>query len=212
MDSLSSTDLTKLTLDEAFNYLCRHFDSYTRLPALLELVDRMEDSDWVMLLGRLWSEFDNIGIHSDEILVEMDCQGWDMESLIDELMSPEERVAFDALPEQITIYRGYGPLNIHGISWSLDRRTAEQFSFMARYRTPEPILVTATINKSSVAALKLDRGEQESSFFFSPEEHSTYWREEQLSGPPLGPKVQQRNHLEVDILEGGNSLENLGDI
>jgi hypothetical protein len=98
-------------------------------------------------------------------------------------MNDEERMAFEALPEQITIYRGCGPKNMFGFSWSLDRKIAAKFPFSSRYWTDEPKLLTATISKNRAAALKLARREQEIIVFDYPDERPVHWTEEPLLTP-----------------------------
>jgi hypothetical protein len=55
-----------------------------------------------------------------------------MDSVIPELMNDEERTAFEALPEQITIYWGCGPKNMFGFSRSLNRQIAAKFPFSSQ--------------------------------------------------------------------------------
>jgi hypothetical protein len=80
-----------------------------------------------VLLGELWSGFNNIGFCSGDLFWAIHERVPDMDSVIPEMMSHEERVAFEALPEQITIYRGCGPKNMFGFSWSLDRGPPRNF-------------------------------------------------------------------------------------
>jgi hypothetical protein len=51
----------QLSIDDIHTILCRDYGSHDRLPALLDLADDMEGQDWLVLLGQLWSTFDNIG-------------------------------------------------------------------------------------------------------------------------------------------------------
>ncbi|NYF53923.1 hypothetical protein [Tunturiibacter gelidoferens] len=181
---MSNTNYPKpLAIDDVHTSLCKDYDSYERLPALLDVADDMADEDWLVLLGQLWSGFDNIGPCSGDLFWAIAERVPDMESAIPEMMNHEERVAFEALPEQITIYRGCGPKNIFGFSWSLGRKTAAKFPFIPRYRTDEPKLLTATISKSRAAALKLERGEQEVIVFDFHDEPSIRWTEEPLLTP-----------------------------
>lgn len=46
----------------------------------------------------------------------------------DHLMEPDERKAFKKLPEQLTIYRGFGGSRGKGLSWTLDRDKAIWFA------------------------------------------------------------------------------------
>jgi hypothetical protein len=77
------------------------------------------------------------------------------------MMSPEENAAYDALPDKVIVYRGCGKTNMMGMSWSLDREIANRFPHTQRYKVCEPLLITATVPKSRVLAVKLDRAENE---------------------------------------------------
>jgi hypothetical protein len=68
------------------------------------------------------------------------------------------------LPARVTIYRGCSPVNATGLSWSLDPAIAAKFPTHARYSPPDgqpPLLVTATVARSRIVAVKLDRDEDE---------------------------------------------------
>lgn len=174
----------QVTVDDLESRLLRKFNSYRRLPVLLRIADYLHDGgDWLALLGKLWSGFDNIGVYGDDVFNAIHERVSSIESVIPQMMSDEERVAFDALPEHITIYRGCGPRNMSGFCWSLDRGIAAKFPFMTRYRTNEPMLLTATISKRRASALKLERGEQEIIVFDYPDEPSIRWTEEPLFAP-----------------------------
>jgi hypothetical protein len=139
----------------------RYFGSYERLPAALQVEPQMEFRTWLSLLGEIWCDCHDIGIHKDSLLHVFNKRLPRPWGTVSELMDAEERLAFQALPDQITIYRGCGPHNKHGLSWSLSREVAAGFPFNYRYRTDPAILLTATINKNIAAALKLGRDEQE---------------------------------------------------
>lgn len=96
----------QLAIGDVYARLCKNYDSYERLPALLDVAEDMEGEDWLVLLGELWSGFDNIGVYGDDLLGAIHERVRDMESVIPEMMCHEERVAFEALPEQITIGAG----------------------------------------------------------------------------------------------------------
>ena len=95
-------------------------------------------------------------------------------------MDEEERAALEALPDQVTVYRGCGPDNKDGFSWSLKREVAEGFPYKALYGTDQPILLTATVLKKKIAALKLGRNEHEAILF---EMTPDCWTEEPLPKP-----------------------------
>ena len=133
-------------------------DSYTRIPLLLSWERKVPRRLFLRLLGEVWTECDNIE-HPKyfkrvwALLPDHPC--WSM-------MSLHEREALKALPETVVVYRGadegageYGP------SWSLDRRVAAAFPFLDRYRAAVPLLLTGSVRRSRIIALKLDRAESE---------------------------------------------------
>ena len=131
-------------------------NSFTRLEALIQLSFKMDRDDWLVALGQNWSCCDNV---------------WRFRTVLQRLLPPtgpvsglmtaQEQEAYAALPAILTVYRGCGARNMLGASWSLDKGIAARFPFMNRYRTPHPRLVTATVPKRDVLAVKLDREETE---------------------------------------------------
>jgi hypothetical protein len=111
--------------------LFRRFGSHERLPELLDLAHKYEGWAWLWALGELWTGFDNISIHGDQLFAEVFERAVNGVSGISQLMSDEEQAAFDALPEEIVIYRGCGTRNEFGFSWSLDHAVAAKFPFHA---------------------------------------------------------------------------------
>lgn len=150
----------KLSLEEGRKILFQ-CDSYSRLPTLIGMspISQMEYHDWYTLLGEFWSVCDNIGLYRKELRFYMflGCTP----NTVPEMMNDKERAALAALPERVTIYRGCGPLNIIGACWSLDKDTAARFPLLNRYKQNESLLVTATVRRDRIVALKLDRDERE---------------------------------------------------
>ena len=123
------------------------------------MAHRMDDADWLGLLGQEWSGFDNIGHHIDDLF---ESPLWSRQGAIPEMMTPAEQASFDALPGVITVYRGCYKANKWGFSWSLSEDTAAQFPSLNRYRQRnQALLVKATVRKQNIIALKLDREESE---------------------------------------------------
>ena len=168
-------------LDEARGWIHRCCGSDIKLEALMHLHGQMDFPDWLVLLGDLWSNCDNIGLYSEDLTYIIKEFINEPLTMIPELMSTEEKLAFDLLPKQITIYRGCGPKNKLGMSWSLRREVAERFPFTGRYRADQPTLLTAKIGKDRVAALKMERNEQEIIVVDMPESCCT---EEYITKPP----------------------------
>lgn len=78
------------------------------------------------------------------------------------LMNEEELLAYSALPQLVTVYRGITSYNIRStkaISWSLSRSTAEWFA--KRFNSDKQIVLEKKIPKSKIICIMLGRGEQE---------------------------------------------------
>jgi hypothetical protein len=73
-------------------------------------------------------------------------------------MTPEECQAFDSLPDEFMVYRGYQGDNRDGVSWTLSREAAEMFSRLREL--PEGQIIERWVKKSEVFAC-LDTDEQE---------------------------------------------------
>lgn len=168
-------------VEAAREWITANCDSTEKIPALLFLHGQIDFSEWLRLLGWFWTNCDKIGLYADDLLWIF--REWldHPDALIPELMDEEERAVYDALPEQVTIYRGCGRLNRHGFSWSLSRDVAAWFPFSARSRAEKPLLLTATIPKTRAAAVKLRGREQEVIVVGLPD---TAWTEEVLTEAP----------------------------
>ena len=156
---------------EAFAQLKKEMalgSSYERLPALLDWAMWCDGGDWLHELGSQWTGFDNVHVYADELAEAVFMHHQDGYP-ITPMMNEAELEAFDQLPEVLTVYRGCYALNKWGFCWSLDRAVAERFPFMNRYGGEgRPLLVKATLQKSQIAALKLDRSEAEIVTFERP--------------------------------------------
>jgi hypothetical protein len=130
--------------------------SYSRLETVLSLRSRMQSDEWLKLLGEMWSCCDNIGLYRLRLRSLVGTDG-----PVREMMNEAEHAAYDALPDTITVFRGCGPNNMLGASWTTDRIVAERFPFLHRYRTNDPVLVTGKAKKKNILAVKLDREEFE---------------------------------------------------
>jgi hypothetical protein len=145
------------TYDQAYKHLFRYSDSFSRLGMILGYVLLMADTDeWLRLLGENWSCCDNISEHIDDLRVLIPQNGPCLQ-----MMDEDEQRRWKELPEIVTIYRGCGARNIHGICWTLDRAVAGEFPTLNRYKVEDPLLVTATVSKRDIVALKLGREEEE---------------------------------------------------
>lgn len=142
----------------------RRANSFSRLPALIDLAWRCEWSDWLTVLGEEWTVCDNIGQFTDILLEETPFADVAESPLLYRhwLMDKGERDALNNLPETFTVWRGCYALNKWGLSWSLDRETAAAFPLKHRYQQDgKALLVKAMLRRDDVLAIKLDRKEAE---------------------------------------------------
>lgn len=150
----------KITYEQAQNYLTS-CDSYSRLPTILRMAERMDERDLFRVLGEVWSLCDNISEWADELFYQA-FRSWPPKGAYRDMMTPDEQAAYDALPDYVTIYRGCYKANKWGLSWSLSKEIAEKFPIYHRYRQEgQPLVVTARAKKRNIIAIKLDRNESE---------------------------------------------------
>jgi hypothetical protein len=145
----------RLTLEEAREILVWG-DSYERLPLAIRMCSKMGRSAWLTLVGEEWEGVDNVGRCLEILAIVLP------DHTVPEMMTEAERAALAALPEAVTIYRGADRgLNEAGFCWSLDREVAARFPFYVRYLAKDPVLVTATVPRDRIVAVKLGRNEAE---------------------------------------------------
>lgn len=145
-----------LSIEDARQALARTDHSYSRMDKLAALFFQMSVRDWHVVLGEEWNCCDNISSYRLLLRRLLPQKG-----PVAGMMTREERAVYDALPERLTIYRGCGPSNVVGVSWSLAREAAAKFPLLDSYREPHPLLITGTVSRERVLALKFGRGGDE---------------------------------------------------
>jgi hypothetical protein len=146
---------TRVTAAEAYS-AAAFADCYSRMNVLVELAPKMERSDWLTLLGEWWSGCENVEFHQGMLKALLGTRG-----PISEMMSAEERERWDALSDELRCYRVCGKKYVSGPSWSLDAGVARQFPKVNPFVAEEPLLLTGSVRKETVLAVKLDRGAPE---------------------------------------------------
>jgi hypothetical protein len=145
---------------EAIEKHIQFCNSYTRLPTLLDIATFCDADDWLAVLGDAWEICDNISEWRDELLDESPLSWADYP--VRAMMRPEENEQFDALPDEVIMYRGCYQQNKRGLSWTLDRAVAERFPFYLRYQQKgPPLLVKGRAKKADIIAFKGGREEAE---------------------------------------------------
>lgn len=179
--------ITPKKIDKIIHYC----NSYNRLPTLIDAYDnnKITLKELLIAFRDKWSSFDNISCYMEDIeriIFDFDYQ------TIDLMMNLEEQKFYKELPDTLTIYRGCDKKNIYGLCWSLDRDIAIEFPFLKRYKAKNPVLVTTTVYKHEILAVKLDRNEKEV---------ITLKQDDNIKVKPLtesdrNPKIAEKKHIE----------------
>lgn len=124
----------------------------------LELIENtLPQSEFAVSLSRIWIDMENpntcgVSLHT---LIE-----WFKRADKSSLMDDEELEAFEALPDEFTVYRGMGDKsNEKGISYTLSLEKAQWFA--NRPPSERGYVLTGTAKKDDVLAFFTRRSEQE---------------------------------------------------
>lgn len=127
------------------------------LQSLERYADRMSDAEFWELFGDCYRQMEFLSDESDllERLTALQRPG--RESMMDDA----ERDALKAMPETITVYRGYQkPKYRLGWSWTIDNKQARWFA--QRFQSPgSGFIVSGKVRKSDVIAYWTGRNESE---------------------------------------------------
>ena len=149
----------KAALEQAVN--SKNFESVIflhekpyRLNAFLDVMTSMTDKEYWKLLGEVWTNSENVwqSLQTWKILFNSSRSGKN------NIMTAEELKVFKKLPNKVTAYRGYTPKNKNGLSYSLDKKTAEWFA--NRFHENGKVK-TIEVPKSKIIAYFSGRNEEE---------------------------------------------------
>lgn len=115
----------------------------------------LTDIQYWELLGRVWTDSENIWQNQEELEEALTCN----RSAREKIMSKEDYEFLRQLPEKITIYRGHTGVNRIGHSWSLSPQKARWFA--NRYQAKPGKVHKMTVSKKDVIAYHGGRGEFE---------------------------------------------------
>lgn len=135
-------------------------NSTNKLEALLQKVQMMDYEQGYQLFKLVWPTCDVTGLYAN-IAAEYlnDCLS---EVQLAEYLSKEERQWFEALPDNIRVYRGSDAQTLFGLSWTTSKETALQFALGHRGIFNEtPALLSGFIRKHHVLMADNSRSEFE---------------------------------------------------
>ena len=129
-----------------------------RVQAFTQIAEELSPEEYWPLLGDVWIDTENQWQYIDEL---SDLLAADLPSR-ELIMQEDERASLAAMPDEITIYRGYQVgKNEGGLSWTTDRSRAEWFAGRLALEGDEPAVMEAVVNKNDVVAFFSRRGENE---------------------------------------------------
>jgi hypothetical protein len=126
----------------------------------------MTDADYWKLVGRVWTDSENIWQNTLEWDALLGSERGEREAIMvaDAFDGDDADIEmYRALPETATVYRGAtAGLNEEGLSWTTDRDKAVWFARrFADLRDGAPVVLTGLVNKSDVVGCFTGRGESE---------------------------------------------------
>lgn len=126
-----------------------------RLTAILDIAHEIPDDQWFPLLGRIWTDSENIHQMIDEwnAILEGNYESARY------MGGPDDVAVLEALPDRVTIHRGFTHNGGEkGLSWTLDIEIAR---FFAKRFGASSRIATGVIPKDKILAYLSDRGEAE---------------------------------------------------
>jgi len=110
----------------------------------------MAHYEWLLLVGSVWTHAKDISLHTRELAALLGTNG-----PLADLMTPQELAAHKALPDTLTVYRGCDKSAIWAPSWTTHELLAINFPFFPGYVADTRLLVTGTVKKAHILALKM---------------------------------------------------------
>lgn len=137
-----------------------HINKAYRLQFLEIIQDYLSNVDLAELLAYIW--VDSEGTSQDPNCSLSQLIEWFTEADKKALMDDEDYQVFDTLPSEFSVYRGISTHgNTNGLSWTLNRETAEWFAKRFSFDGSKGTVIEATAKKEDVLAYFNDRNEQE---------------------------------------------------
>jgi hypothetical protein len=140
--------LVALPLDQASKDLGM-FDSYSRTEAMVHVMISAQEAADRMKVFLEWGNMCDAPWPWRSIIADMLRRACSEISLAD-VLPPDERSRYDALPDPVSVWRGCDQGRERGLHWTTDQAIAEQFASGKRCINPRPTLVSAQIPKRHI--------------------------------------------------------------
>ncbi|MEH2567820.1 hypothetical protein [Bradyrhizobium sp. AZCC 2289] len=145
---------------EAVSKYLYHLSSEQGAPEMVSLLERASpDAFWKVFMIH-WPNCDDTWALKDRLLSQLRKAAGAASAI--RYYGDEQRAFFESLPQVLTVYRGCSRQRAAGISWTTETKIAMQFARGHRQITvPEPVIVTAEVDKNDIFAVFTDRSENE---------------------------------------------------
>lgn len=132
-----------------------------RLEAFMEIAYDTHSPEYWSIAGWLWedteNQWQNLSEWQDVLSSERDQKEY--------FMTSDEQQFLKSMPDEVEIYRGcFEGINDEGLSWTLDMSIAELFSQHRHFKRKddwESVILSQTVSKEDIFAVKLGRKESE---------------------------------------------------
>lgn len=148
--------LAKLEKEKRYFAIPFVYERPYRLSAFQRIETHLSDADYWLLLSQIWTDSENIFQNEEEWREAFES---DRPGRLDHLMEEDEREVYAALPDVLTVFRGYSHEGrSEGLSWTQRESTAEWF---AQRLSIGGIVVEGKVKKEHVLAAFTSRKEAE---------------------------------------------------
>lgn len=149
----------ELAVKEDWHGVVFTYENAFRLEAFLEYCPAFDDQTFWTVLGDVWTKQEQLWPNRKVFLQLFQSARPSREHL----MTPEERSALEALPAEVPVFRGFIGVRGKGLSWTLDRASAEWFArrFEALEHLGQPRVKEGVVRKQDILAYFGRRKEME---------------------------------------------------
>ena len=147
-----------------FEALLNRVSSYTRMDLLLQSHTMLEESQWVKLFIETWQSCDTK--YDTNFMLSMIFKNKDLGELFKKYAPDDMLAEWDALPDELTVYRGCYEFNQDGFCWTLSIEETHIFTNSMRYaQEAESIILVGKVSKHDIFYMN----QRENEVFVKPE-------------------------------------------
>ena len=154
-------DLKKWAWKEQWSRYIGVYERPYRLEEFIKIDNHLIDGEYWNIAGWLWEDTENQWQNLSEWQEVLSSERGQKECFMDQ----DEQKFLKSMPDEVEIYRGcFEGINDEGLSWTLDKSIAEMFSQHRHFKRKddwESVILSQTVSKEDIFAVKLGRKESE---------------------------------------------------